>query len=331
MKYINFCILIILIFLFSQHLFASCGAASCPLNSFRYTRAGLFTLGYSYEYINQDQIYVGSTKSFVGAIPEDHDEVQTINERSSLNLQYGLLDNVGMALTLPFMHRQHFHIGHEDTAASVWEAWNFSGLGDMRIDMQYAVFSPSKEFEPYFGVTAGVKLPTGVTGLKNAGGEEAEVTIQPGTGSWDGILGLQYRQTIVSIPTLTGAYGALPLIAGISYQVNGKGTYDYRFGNTLLVHVGSAYQFVQRAGFLLQVNGRFQDYADAGTTGEPRENTGGTWIYLSPGLNLQISDGLEGSAYVQVPVYQEVHGIQQTAKFNLAFNISYSFDLKESE
>jgi hypothetical protein len=305
---------------------ASCGSASCPLNNHRYLKSGWLQLGLTHEYINQDQVFVGSDKAFVGAIMRHHDEVQTLNERTVLDLQYGISDGIGLNLYVPFVHREHSHIHHHQ-GEDLWESWNFSGLGDLIVTGQYAFLTPSEPFGAYLSLTLGVKLPSGITDAKNVEGEEAEVTIQPGTGSLDGIVGLNYRQTLFSVPTLSGAYSALPLAIGVSYQFNGKGTYDYRFGNSLLTSVGTAYQFADRATLLFQANGRFQGFADVGMTGEPREDTGGTWIFASPGLSVQLSEPFSAYGYVQLPVYQNVHGIQQTAKVNLLFGISYNLDL----
>jgi len=310
----------------SDECYASCGAATCPLNNYHYLKAGWIGLNIVHEYINQDQIYVGSSKSFVGAIPGHHDEVQTLNDRSVLQLQIGILDKLALSVDVPFVHREHSHIAHHP-AGDEWESWNFSGLGDVVLTGQFALLLSSAEFESYLSFIGGVKLATGVTDEKNVAGEEAEVTIQPGTGSIDKFIGLNYRQTLLSVPTISGEYSALPLTLGFTYQSSGAGKDEYRFGNILLAHLATSYQFAKRASFLLQANGKFQDYADVGLTGEARDNTGGTWIFLSPGIGLQMSDALGGSFYIQIPVYQNVHGIQQTAKFNLLFGLSCNFDL----
>ena len=325
MRIVVFCSLTI--FLTSGNVFGSCGAATCPLNNHHYLKSGSLLLGLTHEYINQDQIYTGTSLSYVGAIQNGHhDEVQTLNERNLFQLQYGVSDHLALNMTLPFIHREHSHISHEN-GGNTWESWNFSGLGDMTVSAQYSLLVPSGEFKPYFDLVAGAKLSTGVTNEINNEGEEAEVTIQPGTGSRDVFVGLNYRQTLFSAPTFSGNYSAVPLIVGVTYQMNGKGIRDYRFGNFLQTHLETAYQFVDRASFLLQINGKFQDFADVGLIDEPRENTGGTWIYLSPGIGLQLSDELSGHVYFQTPVYQNVHGIQQTAKFNLLFGLSYQFDV----
>ncbi|HTK82702.1 MAG TPA: transporter [Bacteroidota bacterium] len=307
-------------------VYASCGASTCPLNNYHAFRAGFLTLSLSHEYINQNRLYYGSSLSSVGAIPEDHDEIQTINDRTEFNADYGVSDRFAFGFTLPYIHREHTHLSHEETPA-VPESWNFSGLGDIVLKSQFVLLMPDQEFEPYLGVSVGLKLPTGATGSKNNDGEEAEVTIQPGTGSTDVIFSLNYRQTLASVPTFNNQYSALPLIIGLGYQASGTGKDDYRFGNTLHVHVGTSYELFSAVSLLFQVNGRFQEFADVGMTDEPRDNTGGSWIYASPGLSLQLGDDIAAHGYVQLPMYQDVHGLQQTSALNLQFGISFSPNL----
>ncbi len=314
----------------SLFAFRSCGSATCPLNNYRSLHGGWLNLAFTHEYINQDEIYVGSSRSAIGAIPGDHDEVQTINERNDLSLQAGMSDALSVGVNVPFISRQHSHIGHEN-GNDVWESWNISGLGDIRMSASYALLLPSEPADPGIVVIGGIKFPTGVTRLRNDAGEQAEVPIQPGTGSTDGIVALNVRQGIASVPTLSGVYGEIPLIVGASYQFNGAGTDGYRSGNVFFAHLESMYQFASRASILLQFNGKFQGFADVGTTNEPRGNTGGTWVFVSPGLNVHLNDALEGTAYVQFPLYQNVHGIQQSARYNISMTLSYGLNLFEHE
>lgn len=321
-------LLLYMLIVVPHRLDASCGSASCPLNTFSSLQAGWIRIGLAHEYINQDRIFVGSNLSYVGAIREEHDEVQTLNERNILRLQAGIFDNLSFGVDVPFVHREHSHVLH-GSGGDVWESWNFNGLGDIAVTADYE-FVLSGLAESAIALTAGVKLPTGVTGARNGEGVPAEVTIQPGSGSIDAMIGVNYRQSLASVPMLGGLYGVLPLTAGASIQIAGRGMNDYRYGNTFLVYAGSSYQFARMASVLLQLNGRFQDFADVGNTGEPRENTGGTWIFLSPGLGLSLTPGLSGNVFVQLPVYQNVHGIQQTALYNLSMSLSYSFSVTGS-
>lgn len=331
MSYKIFYLVILFSLGWSYNAIAGCGSATCPLNTHRYLNAGWLSINVAREYINQDRIFLGSSLSSIGAFRQagqEHDEVQTLNERDILQLQLGITERAGFNIELPFIRREHGHINLEENK---WQSWNFNGLGDLIVSGQYAVALPSNVYEPYVSFLLGVKVPTGVTDIKNAEGEEAEVTIQPGTGSYDLIFGANYRQAMLSVPTILGElYSELPLIIGATYQANGKGKDDWRFGNTFIVSLGTAYQFVKRASLLLQFNGKFQERADVGNVNPadvPPGNTGGSWVFVSPGLNFQISDALSAYSYFQIPVYQKVNGIQQTAAVNLQFGLSANFGL----
>lgn len=320
-------LLLFVLFFMIGKSFASCGSENCPLYHFHYNMAGGLHLRLYNEYIDQDMVYVGSKKSFVGAISEDHDEVNTLNSITAFQLQYGISNRLDIGIILPYIHREHNHIHHED-GEDHWENWNFSGMGDISVMGDYSLIAPSMEKEIYLSISAGVKLPTGMTDAVNSEGEEAEVTIQPGTGSVDALLGLNFWMPLFTVQTTKeNLYSTIPLIIGLSYKIPGKGTDNYQFGNAALLTVGTDYQFTNKASATLQVNFRNQGYANVGNTGEPRENTGGSWIYVSPGLNINFTENLSFFGIVQIPVYLNVHGIQQASRFNTQIGISANGNL----
>lgn len=315
---LSFCILFFTI----GRIFGSCGAENCPLYHFQYNLQGGLHLRLYNEYINQDQIFTGSTRSFIGALPEDHDEVSTINSLTALQVQYGISDRLEIGITVPYIHREHSHIHHEN-GQNIWENWNFSGLGDIAVIGNYSLIVPEMEKEIYLGVSAGLKLPTGRTNAVNNEGELAEVTIQPGSGSYDVLFGLNFRYPLFIVSTTNeNEYSTIPLILGLLYKIPGKGTDDYQFGKTILFTAGTDYQITGKTSLTLQMNFKNQGYANTGMTGEPKENTGSTQIYVSPGINLGITDNLSLFGIIQLPVYQNVHGIQQTSRFNTQVGIS---------
>jgi len=314
------------LFIITENIFGSCGSSSCPLFISNPTTKGYFSIGLSYEYIYQNQVYVGTNKSFVGAIPEDHDEVSTLNQTTAITLGYAAFDFLRFDLSVPFIHREHSHI-HNDPDGKEWEYWNYSGLGDVFITGSFSVIS-GNDNTLSLGLNAGVKIPTGITDAKNNAGEVAEVTIQPGTGSTDFIIGVSIADNLFSVPQLSGdEYSAFPLALIVNYKMNGKGTDDYKFGNELQLHLSTAYRFVDKISLLLQVNARFQAHADVGNTDEPEENTGGKWVFLSPGLKFYLSDDISLYGFLQLPVYQNVNGIQQTAPYNLRIGINKEINI----
>ena len=308
---------------YANRIQASCGASICPLDLHKSVQAGRLQFTLSHEYINQNRINVGSEKSFVGALPNPHDEVKTINQRALLQVQYGISNSFGISVELPFIIREHRHIEE-----SVLEVFCFEGFGDVSVSGQYGFNFGSPISPARLDFSAGIKAPTGLMDAENEKGEQAEATIQPGTGSWDGILGAYLQIPLFTVPGISGGlYSNLPLNAGISYRLNGKGMDDYKFGNQLLAHIGTEYQMLPHLSLLFFANGRWQDFAEVGTTGEFRSNTGGTYIFASPGLSLHFTTALSAYSYAQVPVYQKVNGIQQVVKLNWQVGLSANVNL----
>ena len=316
---------LLILFISNINAAPGCGTANCPLHINNPIMKGLFFFGISHEYIYQDQIFVGSNKSFVGAIPQHHDEVSTLNQITNFSLGYSFTDFLTFNLNLPYIHREHSHIHHHQGEDRI-ESWNFNSIGDLNLISNISLFK-NDETRSGLDFIAGIKLPTGVTDIKNSEGEEAEVTLQPGSGSVDFIVGAAYSQNLSSVPVLSGSgFSELPLTLNINYRINNKGTDDYKFGNALFIHLGTAYRFIDKLSLLLQLNAKFQNKANVGLTNEPEENTGGNWLFLSPGLKFHLFSSLSISSYVQIPLYQNYNGIQQAAPYNLQFSFQQEID-----
>ena len=93
---------------------ASCGSAFCSVNT-SFDVQGAWTepgarVDLRYESINQDQPRAGSAKVGVGQIPRHHDEVSTLNRNWIASLDYAFDPAWGVAVTAPFVDREHFHI-----------------------------------------------------------------------------------------------------------------------------------------------------------------------------------------------------------------------------
>lgn len=326
MRRMSFWLLLGVASLASAVAHASCGAASCPIDTLSQERGGRgwVRLGYDFEYIDQDQPRIGTRKADVGEIRGHHDEVYTINRIHRLNGSIGLTDRLSLDLVLPFVSRSHEHVHHHH-GEDLIEAWNFSGVGDFVTQLRYAVWVPSRASLPtVYGILGG-KFPTGATHKTNEE-DEAEVSIQPGSGSYDLIVGAATRQTF-SVPMLTGLYATMPLFMTATYQRNGHGRDDYKVGNNALINVGTSYPLISQVGFLTQLNVRIRERDERGDTGEETDKTGGEFVYISPGLEWRITPRLRLSGLVQWPVYQRVNQIQLTSDYNLVASVSYAFRL----
>jgi hypothetical protein len=190
------------------------------------------------------------------------------------------------------------------------------------------VFSSSAVTEPSAWLTAGLKLPTGSTDEAGANGENAEVTMTPGTGSTDFLAGVTYQSGIVRETNLSGPFGhfaLIPWFVALNLRINGKGRDDYRRGNEVQLNAGSEYPIRPSFHFLGQINGRIAAKDDPGNTDENPELSGGQYVYVTPGFRVMLPRGTSLYALVQLPVYQHVNGLQLTSRANYIAGLHHQF------
>lgn len=299
---------------------ASCGSAFCSVNT-AFDVQGAWTepgarLDLRYESINQNQPRSGSAKVGVGRIPRHHDEVGTQNRNWLANLDYAFDSKWGVAVSAPFVDREHLHI-HNHGGAKLPESWSFAELGDVRVLGRYKFAEPASS-EPVIqgsGLNFGLKLPTGRTGVRNAAGELAERSLQPGTGTTDAVIGAYYHR---ALPLADVAFFAQGL-----FQAPLNSRDGYRPGRRLSLDTGMRYQMNEAAALMLQANALFRS-RDSGVQAEPEDSGGRAW-YLSPGFSYAFTKELQAYAFLQLPLYQYVNGVQLTAGKSAVVGVSAKF------
>lgn len=297
---------------------ASCGSAFCMVNT-GWSAQGAWTepgtrLDLRYEYIRQDQPLAGKDKVAVGQIPRDHDEISTTNRNWVAALDHGFGANWGVNVSAPLVDRYHQHL---ETATQELETWSFSALGDMRVLGRYQFDSHQHGDARYdvWGLNFGLKLPTGRFHERNVDGELAERTLQPGSGTTDAILGAYFSS---SLPLRDLSWFAQAL-----YQAPLNEREDFKPGNRFGFDLGMRYEAGERAGLMLQLN-YLQKGQDKGAEAEP-EDSGGTFLYVSPGASWNLTRDLQLYGFVQVPVYQKVNGVQLVADYAVVVGLSTRF------
>src|SRR5258706_150710 len=309
----------------AENAVASCGSSSCPIDLHALqSDAGRFSLDLSLQYIDQDQPRIGTRRAHVGEIASDHDEIRTINRLTSLQLSYGLSERLQLALTLPYVGRSHEHFDEENGQI---ERWNFGDLGDAVLQGRLRLLTIGPAHGSLW-INAGAKFATGSRRETGSSGENAEVTIAPGTGSTDALFGVTYQAAVLRNTSLEGMLGhatLIPYFIALNVRVNGHGTNDYRRGREVQLNAGTEYPLTPAIHLLGQVNGRISSKDDVGETNENRDLTGGRYLYLSPGLRMMIGYGTSLYGFVQVPLVQHVNGLQLTSKANYVAGVHKSF------
>jgi hypothetical protein len=298
---------------------ASCGAASCSLMTDRYAQgSGETHLGWSadlrVETVTQKQLRRGTTDLDAADVTDEEAiERRTKNLNLVATLDYGIDASWSVALRVPVVHRDHVHdlLDPLTGLPGASEAWRFTRLGDVQATLRW---QPATDGPAGWALFGGLKLPTGSIHVTNADGSRAERALQPGSGTTDLVLGVAARRPF-------GLGDALVSQASWTQALNRRE--EFRPGRRVELSVGWSHAFSPSFGGVMQLNWRNRA-RDSGNQAEP-DNSGSTMLDLSPGVTFGAGPASTLYAYLQLPLYQRVNGIQLVPRSALAIGWTNDF------
>ncbi|MFZ2162715.1 MAG: hypothetical protein WAW02_10905 [Sideroxyarcus sp.] len=307
---------------------ASCGSTACSINAnwdeHSASKSGV-SIDLRYTSAKLDQLRSGNNKITAedptdpAIAGEEVENLYTENRLVTATLDYTMDDKVGFAVQLPYVMRTHKHTIADPVQPTV-ETFETRALGDLRITGRYRIVSGDTGGA---GIKAGLKLATGRKNVANdQGAVPSEVSLQPGNGSTDLIVGAFWQQ---------GAHGdSLSYFAQALLQTSIRHLDDFKPGNQFNLDAGLRYALGSRTSALLQLNyqNNVQDSgiaAPADASGVPGTSTGGKFLYLTPGMSFAVVAGTNLYALVQLPLYLYVNGEQLTADKSVTVGINHRF------
>ena len=237
---------------------------------------------------------------------EERTDLQT-----TLLADYPLGKNTTLLLAIPYINTDVSYTGVTQQV---------SGLGDITLFGKYAFYQdrPITPTQELSGIV-GVAFPTGSTDEKDSAGALLSTTQQLGSDTTDFLLG--------------GAgiwrFAPFSFYGDMTYTINGSAS--YKFGNQFVLNTGINYPLGPSFALVGEVNGRYgqQDSSDVLIGKVP--NTGGTTLFLSPGVQWKPAGNWTLQLGVQLPVYQNFHDTQLAYDTNILFGISTRFGGGEKE
>ena len=292
----------------------ACSVCGCSLSSDwaaqGYPSAAGFQASLRHEYSDQTQLRSGTHSADPASFPGNEIQQSTTNHSTLLGLDYTSSGAWGVAVELPYIDRDHSTIVDGDTDVSTSHA---SGLGDVRVLGRYQLVSTHSQ---NFSVQLGLKLPTGQFRQTFADGPQAGALLdrglQLGTGTTDALVGASY---FTRLNERVGAFGSALLDQPLAQRD------DFIPSSSLGLNAGLRLLTTGWVSPQLQVNSRF-DSREHGAMADTA-NSGGTFVYLSPGATFEIGDRVNAYVFFQLPIYQNVNGLQLEPKWLLSAGVSF--------
>ena len=251
------------------------------------------------------------------------------NLNTSIGAAYGITHRLTVSAELPYLRRDHLREGehsHDGGLATneVEKLGTIAGVGDLNLLAKYRL---TGEQGLRFALVGGLKIPTGSTHKRDLEGERLETEHQPGTGSWDPIVGASAAMKS----------GAVQLTASALYQFAGKGAQDTRLGDRLQGGISIAHHFGDHAAgaedhhhheardswdAFVELGGEWEGKQEI--AGAVESASGGSWIYAAPGVRFNSRNGWSAGAAVALPLWQHIRDSHPDNRFRVMMSLGRS-------
>ena len=318
-------IYVLSIILISNTNLIACGACSATMNSYN-SSFDIYKKNHSISFSSNVKTYgvyiPGGYEYFLGYHSTNLNGHQhgTVNPSAyykqvhithELRGNYQPVERVGISLILPLVQKRLFSNNAliEDVI----------GVGDAMLQAQYYVLNKmtkdSTRFKQRLSVGGGLKFPTGK--FRQAGYDGlAEPSRQPGTGSFDFVIGVEHLVM----------YRQFGMNTIISYKANTKNKNGFRFANTFGLEYRMFYSqaikklnVVPNIGFNYEQSGRDQLNGEAYLL-----NSKGKMLSGSVGLDVYYM-GIGVSFTYYRPLKQSLEGVQFENKQRFSAGLRYVF------
>lgn len=310
--------------------------------------AGQFVAGITVDFSRFSRL---SDATLTGAAASGIEGVHGLGTIQSYALvgAYGITNDLMVAFRLPYVKRTGIRAAEEDPGNpgtfEVEDHGGSSGIGDLSVLGQYR-FLNNRASGTQAALLLGFKAPTGATGRLSKQGELLDAEFQPGGGAWGGLFGAAFSQRLAPRWSFdanilyalitegsqhTDQGDQFLFNAAVSYRLTSFGSVSNGpmwHGSKPHAHNADGHGQVHQESpglavdLVLELNGEY--HAKQTTLGVKDDNTGGTTLYVSPGIRLSY-DKVSAFASVGIPVLTEVNGIQPEADWRVTTGIAMAF------
>ena len=231
-----------------------------------------------------------------------HFHDKTSEERHHFVLGNRLSDRLSVSAEVPYTAIYSLEIDDHTILGTKQKS---IGLGDLKWVGDYRVFNKKRRS---LSVLGGVKLPTGATKERNSKGARFEPELQPGSGSYDYLAGVAYRQE----------EGRVGTVGNLVYVLRTRGAQEFRYGDVVSTSLAVDYllnpnddRFQTRIG----LDGNVQYEQKQRADGVEVRDSGGVTFLLGPTVSIKKGEHVSVSGSYHAPVAQELGGVHQRLDF----------------
>ncbi len=280
---------------------------------------GVLQVGLNYDFNNLNTLNAGTTNL-------KDDSRQRITHSVLFNADYSFTNDLSIEALFTWVNQRRIidQFGNTDLQQT-------NGIGDAVIMAKYR-FTKILGESSSISIGIGAKIPLGSFDEVNNIGITYIADLQPGSGAWDMILFNAISKNFDFRPTATFFWKAIYRSTGTNTDyLDGAQVYEY--GNEIQLFAGVSDQFLIFDKKLISpsLSVKYRNAKRDEIDGIQLNNTGGNWIFLIPGMSIDISQNISFQVKAELPIISNVDGTQLTPTFRLSSGFLMKFNLKKNK
>jgi hypothetical protein len=206
-------------------------------------------------------------------------------------------DDVSIAVEMPYVVKHSLGVEH----ATLGNKETSEGIGDANLIASYHALVQEKSA---FSMVGGIKFPTGKTDEVDTAGNEFEIELQPGSGSFDFLLGGIFELQL----------GRFIVKGNTTYSFKNEGKQDFEYGDLLSTsffvdYVLNANSVDVKAKAGVDINYQYAQKDEEG--GVEVSDSGGQTIMMGPTITVDGFKNISLFGNILFPVMQDLGGVHQ--------------------
>lgn len=279
-------------------------------------RAGQWSLDWRSEYTSYEHISIAEAEEIAEHGGHHFDALES-SLYSTLALAYGIHNDLQLSAQIGFYRGENFLSAEPDgMGGAESHLGDPSGLTDLWINGKYRLSSGPRG---HFSVLAGFKLATGADDETLENGEVLEPSSQPGSGATDWQAGFAYSRYLDPATTLDASLAFTGRGEEDEFQVGDRTDLGVAIARRLTGDTAAApgwTMFGEVMVVVLQEDREGDEY---------NENSGGTSVYLTPGLRYRFANGMAATLAPSFPVRESLNGEQIETDLKVVFVVSFDW------
>jgi len=284
------------------------------------TKAGEFGFNLRFNFTQYESLSDSELGGKASASRDDDPHVEALRWAmlQTFELSYGITDDFEVGASLGFYRADDVREAEiHDGELVVMNLGDVVGMTDWWLNAKYRFL---RGRYGHWSAYTGAKLPLGRDDV--TGGEEnarLDPSLQPGSGAFDFLLGTAYTYTLTEQLKLHTSVGYIYRTENDSFKIGDRLDYGLAVIYRLMEEIT---QFPQ-INLVAEVN--LQQLFKSELDNNRISNSGGTVLFLSPGIQIGFTENAAWTLSPRFPVLQELNDEQQDTLFKVITGLTFHF------